>query len=334
MTDKKKILIIAMKYAYGDPKQGLSYEWNHIYLGLKEQFQTTFFDFLADCQAPSQEKMQQKLLEEIRNTRPDIIIYMPYTEQFSTEFVSSLKRYAKTFCFFLDDTWRIDYVNRWAPCFDAFSTTNPFGESLYAERGLSQAIFLPDGVNERLFNNRKLKRDIDVSFVGSWHPYRHWLINQLKKTGIHVETYGHRWPNGTIETDKMIEVFNRSKISLNISNSITWDARYMLSYPRGLLNAIRSKKIGDQLKGRHFEIPACGALQMSFYANGLGLVFDIDKEIAVFNGRDDLIELIKYYLKNHTEREKIAEAGYQRTLRDHTYSDRFHAIFKRLGWCS
>lgn len=327
-----KILIVAMKYAYGDIKQGVSYEWNHVYLGLKDHFQTTFFDFVGIYQECGQEKMQQKLLDEVKTAKPDIIIYMPYTDQFSTEFMTSLKQYSKTFCFFLDDTWRIDYVNKWAPCFDAFSTTNPCGELLYAKRGLPHAVFLPNGVNEKLFNNRKLKRDIDVSFIGSWHPYRHWLINQLRKAGITVEAYGNRWPNGIIDTDKMIEIFNRSKISLNISNSITWDARYMLSYPRGLLNAVRSTKVGDQLKGRHFEIPACGAMQMSFYTNGLGLIFDIDKEIMVFNERDDLIQLLQYYLQADSEREKIAAAGYQRILREHTYADRFKSIFTRFGW--
>ena len=39
----------------------------------------------------------------------------------------------------------------------------------------------------------------------------------------------------------------------------------------------------------------------------------------------------KYYLKNDEEREMIAKAGYERTLKEHTYLQRFEEIFKKIG---
>jgi len=43
---------------------------------------------------------------------------------------------------------------------------------------------------------------------------------------------------------------------------------------------------------------------------------------------------IRYYLEHDEEREKIAMAGYQRTLGEHTYEKRFEQIFKTIGLIS
>ena len=44
-----------------------------------------------------------------------------------------------------------------------------------------------------------------------------------------------------------------------------------------------------------------------------------------------MIDKIKYYSKRNEEREAIAQAGYERTLREHTYEKRFNDIFKTMG---
>mgnify|MGYP001617003201 FL=1 len=41
-----------------------------------------------------------------------------------------------------------------------------------------------------------------------------------------------------------------------------------------------------------------------------------------------MIEKIKYYLAREDKRKKIANAGYERTSKDHTYEKRFREIFK------
>ncbi len=330
----KKVLLVCVKHAFGS-ENDFSYEWNHFYLGLKNYFQSVdFFDFYATHQNLGQEAMQQKLRMHIETTKPDITLFSLITDQFSHDFVRSLKNVTKTFCFFMDDTWRTDFVAQWAPCFDAFSTSNHCGEKIYAAGGLANAIFMPFGVNENLFKDRGIKRDIDVSFIGAWHPHREWLIKQLQKKGISVQVFGDRWSSGVVDTEKMIEILNRSKISLNLSNSVSWDAKYLFSSIKSIRNTLRSKKIGEQIKGRHFEIPACRALQMSFYAAGLGMVFDIDKEIIIFNDSADLIQKIQFYLSHDDERECIADAGYRRIQKEHTYANKFVSAFNRLGWLS
>ena len=47
--------------------------------------------------------------------------------------------------------------------------------------------------------------------------------------------------------------------------------------------------------------------------------------------RHDLVEKVRYYLKHEDERAAIAQAGYERTLREHTYVHRFRDIFGQMG---
>lgn len=44
----------------------------------------------------------------------------------------------------------------------------------------------------------------------------------------------------------------------------------------------------------------------------------------------ELISLIKYYLENDSERQRIAEAGYLRCHREHTYDQRLKEILKAI----
>lgn len=330
-----KVLLVCMKHGYGDPDQGYSYEWNHFYLGLKNYFgDVSFFDFFGAHQSMGQKAMQDALRDKIQKENPDVTIFSLYTDQFSTEFIKCLQDLTKTFCFFHDDGWRKEFVARWAPCFDAFTTSDVMGVRRYARNGLPHAVFVPFGVNESLFcPNPEVEKDIDVSFVGAWHPYREWLISRLRKNGIKIKVFGYRWPGGMLSEAKMIEVFQRSKISINMTNCPSWDVRYLLSSPRALLNRFRSPKVHEQIKGRHFEIPACGTMQLSYYVDGLEKVFELGDEIAIYQSPEELVDKIVSYLNDPEELERITKDGLARVRRDHTYGQRFMQVFQSLGWC-
>lgn len=330
---KLKILIVSMKYSYGKPDLGLSYDWLHFYLGLRESFiKVDFFDYMDSYQSQGQHRMQANLFKIIQDNCYDVVIFILFEDQFTCDFINSLKKITKTLSFFHDDNWRQAFVRKWAPCFSAFTTTDIRGVEKYRYLGLEHAFFVPFGVNETLFcANSQVEKDIDISFVGAWHPYRQWLLQRIKRAGYKVSVFGEGWPQGIIDESKMIEVFQRSKISLNLSNSISYDVRYLLSSVRGIYNSLRSPKRMEQLKGRHFEIPACGAMQLSYYVEGLESVFQIGKEMVVYVSPEDLIEKIEFYLRNNDSRMQIAEAGYARVQKDHIYAQRFVQVFKGMG---
>jgi spore maturation protein CgeB len=109
----------------------------------------------------------------------------------------------------------------------------------------------------------------------------------------------------------MVRIFNQSKINLNLSTA--------------------SEKEVRQIKGRNFEVPGCGGFLLTEYVPGLEDYYVLGKEVACYDGVEDLVGKIKYYLENENERQSIAQAGYERTLRDHTYEKRLSQVFGRVG---
>jgi spore maturation protein CgeB len=86
-----------------------------------------------------------------------------------------------------------------------------------------------------------------------------------------------------------------------------------------------------QVKARHFEIPACGGFMMTAHADDLEHFYAPGKEIAIYEDVDDLARKIEYYLAHDAERNVMARAAYERTVREHTYAKRFDDIFRRIG---
>ena len=129
----------------------------------------------------------------------------------------------------------------------------------------------------------------------------------------------------------MVQLFNESRINLNLSNSASWDVRYLSSSTSALINLLRSEKNTEQMKARIFEVSGCGAFQLSYYVEGLTKCYDIDREIGVYTDINDLVEKIRFYLGHEVLRESIAAAAYKRTLGEHTFACRFQAIFQMMG---
>lgn len=327
-----KILVVCMLHTYGDPKREYSFEYFNFYQVLRAMgHEVELFDYMGEMNALGKAGMNRKLQERVRQWRPATTIFSLYTDQFEPETVNALREFTKTFCFFHDDTWRVEYSRFWARQFDFFSTPDLHGEMKYRALGLSNAIYFPFGCNEDISRKLDIPKQYDVSFVGGWHPYREWLIKRIRQAGISVEVAGYRWPEGEIDQEGMVRIFNQSRINLNLSNSASWDVRYLASSPRALLNRLRSKKNIEQMKARIFEVNGCGAFQLSYFVEGLANCYDIDREIVVYADADDLIEKIKFYLAHEALRESMAAAAYTRTLRDHTYAQRFQTVFKRMG---
>lgn len=327
-----KILLICMAHDYGDPARGHSYEYYNFYQSLKAMgHEVELFDYMTEIQVLGKAAMNRKLLELTATSKPALAMFSLYTDQFEPETIRALGQYTRTLCFFHDDTWRVEFSQFWASHFDYFTTPDVYGVRKYEALGLRNAIYFPFGCNELLYRKTETNPKYDVSFVGAWHPYREWLIDRLKRGGFAVKVAGFRWPSGVVSHPEMIEIFNASRINLNMSNSASWDARYLLSSPRGLVNRLRSPKSVEQLKARHFEINGCAAFQLSYYVEGLERQYEIGREIAVYLDPDDLLQKVRMYLANETLRTEIAAAGYARTMVAHTFKSRFQHVFLQMG---
>ena len=90
--------------------------------------------------------------------------------------------------------------------------------------------------------------------------------------------------------------------------------------------------IAGDVTMRVFEGAAAGALVLTdAVANGLDELFEIGKEIVVYQDEADLLRLIDHYLANEEERAAIAAAGQRRTLAEHTYAHRVEQVWHAMS---
>jgi spore maturation protein CgeB len=196
-------------------------------------------------------------------------------------------------------------------CFDLCWTSTQDALVKYCVEG-ARPIYLPEGANPDIHKPYPLEKTIDVSFVGQCYGNRAAVIQELIRHGIEVTVYGFGWPNGPLAIDEMVKLYSRSRINLGFGG--------VEGHPETFC-----------LKGRDFEIPMSGGLYLTEDHPELHRFFKVGEEILTYSGTQDLIQKIRRYLAHPEEAEAIRKKGYERSLKEHTWENRFSKVFHLLG---
>ncbi len=180
-----------------------------------------------------------------------------------------------------------------------------------------------------LYQNIHLKKDIDISFVGDiTKKSRKEFLDFLQSKGYSVKIFGKGSKNGHICFKKMIEIFNRSKININFSDTV--EKRGFDKNSNCDFSAVpKILKYVTQLKGRSIEVALCGSFVLSQYAVGIYNMFDEDM-IDTFKTKEELFEKVDYYLKNNGKREKMAQKAYIYAKNKFDVTKAFRDIFQNI----
>jgi len=342
-----KIFYVGQKYDHYDPKRGLSFEHNHFYLSLQQYPGAKVVDFPFErILRVGKNKFNEELLAATKRERPDLVFFFMYSDELAPQMLEELEKYTKTLAWFADDYWRFfNYSKHWPPYFSYVVTTYSRAVDWYKNAGYKNVILSQWACNTRFYKPIDLPKDIDVSFVGQYKSGRARVLQALRGEGINVECFGSKWPNGRISDEKMLEVFSRSKICLNLTD------RKGLLDPSVIARLFLKKSVNriipdfhfiDNLRAylhfpihhthaRPFELAGCGSFVISGFSEDIGKYYAENKEMVFYRNARELKEKIKYFLAHDAEREQIARAGYERTIREHTYEKRFQEIFKTIG---
>ena len=173
---------------------------------------------------------------------------------------------------------------------DIFADTSAIYAGIHRQHGLP-TIVAHWGATPRWYKDLRLKRDIDVLWMGTRGTRRRSLL--LDRVRSQIESYGVRMhfadgkENPFIFGDERIFYLNRSKITLNVTR--TW---YDDNFSRMALAAPnRSLVVSESV------LPHCP----SFVAGTHYVAVPVEK----------LAETILYYLKHEEERLQIVENAYQ-----------------------
>ena len=328
-----KILFIDLKYDYGDKARGINHIGQDGFKESLEQLEHKVESFYYDAYLSDTRLLQLTLIEFAEQCQPDLIFFNLFKDQFDHSTIRGLSSKFTTINWFGDDQWRFEsFTKYYANDFTWCITTDLFSVEKYKSIGQCNVIYSQwaainsHALSQELFTGYKY----DVTFVGGYHPYRHWFIKQLRNNGVRVEAYGYGWPNGPLSFQQMNIIFRDSKINLNISNSNSFDLSYLSSSLKALILAFRSKKSTSQIKARNFEIPYFGGFQLSDYVPSLESYFEIGKEVVCYSSPEEAALQIQYYLTNDELRESIRHAGYKRATNEHGYIHRIKNILKQI----
>lgn len=344
-----KIVYAGIQKEGYDPKRRGSFEYVNFYSTFRNIVGVDVVEYPFDSIIEiGKEKWNKGLFDLIVKEKPDLLFVFMYTDELDPVILKKIKTSTstKTIAWFADDYWRFwNYSKNWAPYFDWVITTYFRAVDWYHQKGLNNVILSQWACNMKDYEPLDREKNIDVSFVGQYKSGRAKVIKKLSASGINVETFGFGWPGGKISHEKMLEIFSSSKISLNIN------ARPSLLHPKVISRIFLKKSINkikldfhilDNLKAyihfkthhthaRPFELAGCRAFVISGYSEGLEKYYEEGKEMVFYRSIPDLVEKIRYYLNHPDERKAIALAGYNRTIKEHTYELRFLEIFRKIG---
>lgn len=193
--------------------------------------------------------------------------------------------------------------------------------------GATNVDFWPMTLFDQMFDTSKTaetilghSRDIEIIFIGSLHVQKMAFIAKIKKAlGSRLKMYGmanlkknvyynlrYGFPGWVrpVAFENYVPLYQRTRIGINIHN-------------RGKYT------IGSY---RLFDLPGNGVMQLSDGGEYLDSFFREGEEIIGYENADDLIDKIRYYLANDSEREKIALNGYLRVMRDHHIKQRMRQL--------
>jgi hypothetical protein len=196
--------------------------------------------------------------------------------------------------------------------FDLFITSARVACDWHMVAG-GRAIYMPEGFSTAAYHPMDVEQDIPASFIGAAYGFRTSVIRFLQRGGVDIRPFGGGWGTRSVWGTEQVEIINRSRINLGMGG---------IEYSESLTN----------VKTRDFEIPGTGGgAYLTSFNPDLAEHFVVGEEILCYRNRDEMIEMLRYYLARPEETREIARRGRERCLREHRWLHRYERALQILG---
>jgi hypothetical protein len=282
--------------------------------------------------AGNTEDAGRKVFEIIKNSKPDFVLHTK--DEFPPDVFFELKKQVKVIQWYPDPV-----IPEWFPPYveasDIFFTMS---EGLVEKfRALNpHSFWLTEAFEPSFHAIREITaNDIktlatDVTFVGNlgskpeYLPRRKFL-QAILRNGIKFKWWGPRLPKKLSTIPLII-----GKIGRSYGGRFVWGEEHakISKLSKIYLGFDAQPHIRNSMSERMYIAVGCGAFYMCQHVEGIEEVLEPGKEIVTFQTEDEMIDMIRYYLENDDQRKKIARAGRQRVLKDHTYEVRIRQMMQ------
>ncbi len=320
MTQKK-----INKILFAETMSKYYYPYQTFYNPLKRACKKIIsFDTRWNYLAYGKEKMNDMFLKFIEKEKPNCIFMWINCDEYDLDKLLMIRKISpktQVLLFFGDDDTQFENFSRYFILFLDYGLIAQKKYIPHYHKDGIKNVFFVMGLDKNYFKPLNLEKKYDVTFIGDprgKREGRYELIKFLKEKNIKIKLFGWNWEKypefkdiygGPLESKKMVEVLNQSKINLCFS------------------------KAGDgrtHLKGKVFEASACKTFILTEFCEDYLELFEEEKEIVMFKSREELLQKIKYYLKNEKQRERIANAAYKKTIQKYSLDADLNKIFKEI----
>jgi hypothetical protein len=306
---------------FTDPLRKLGHEvehFDHVKLGREVGFRAC-----ADA-----------FLHRVKHGGYDLVLYQTGShDSMEHDAIAEARRYATMVAWNSDDDWQWNsYTKHLAPLFDYMVTTyrHVYDENRHQFPHLRLSQW---GCLDTYADYARTK-DLGFTFAGQIYTNRvNDCLYLKRKAGLQVFGLGSirvrcplvssraaykfvarrmPWLNRPLEFRQVHEVWNRSRVSFAPMAASGDESRL-------------------QVKGRAFEMGMSGTMMLAQRNAEIEQFYEAGKEFVAYDSIEDCAEKARFYLKNETERARIAEAYYRRTRGEHLWEHRFQQLFREIG---
>ena len=169
---------------------------------------------------------------------------------------------------------------------------------------LSNAFCSKEHVKIELSNDEFLKYKSDITFVGGYEKARAEDIYYIAQNGFSVRVWGNNWHKCKYKHQN-IQYEYRAAYGIEYSKIISASKITL-----GFLRKINR----DEETTRTVELTAMGGFMLAERSDAQKKLFFEKIDAEYFSDKEELLEKIKYYLKNSNSRLEIALNGYHKCL--------------------
>lgn len=258
-------------------------------------------------------------VEQIKRSRPDVL-YCQDLWFFPPQKLAELRPYVKLIVGQVASPLPpASYVSK----YDLVLTSFPHFVTRLREQGVASEYFRI-GFDTRVLDVLgKIEKDIEVSFVGgiSRHHGRALPVLEYLASKTPIEFFGY----GASRLGKSSPILPRH-------HGEVWGVDMYRALARSRITFNRHINVSENFANnmRLYEATGVGTLLLTDRKDNLGDLFEIGKEVVAYSSQEEAVELIDYYMAYPEEAARIAKAGQQRSLRDHTYEKRMEELIPIL----
>jgi spore maturation protein CgeB len=187
--------------------------------------------------------------------------------------------------------------------------------------------YLPIGFDHTIYQRLNLRKfNHDLIWIGSPHKDRLPKLDRIarfaKERGMDFSIYSRFYSKKKQRRELEIRYPHLFQAIKRNAKILPTEANLLYGVSRIGINLHLSDSYNQGINPRTLEVPGSGCFLLTDYRSEIEAMFHIDSEVSVFRDMDEFEAKAEYYLAHEEERENMADLGYRKVHREHTFAAR------------